>query len=383
MAEYTITGSNRYLLPGSFAGGDVVTFVGTKFADTLFGGGGETVTRFLGTPGDDLYGLADQVSALAAVDYSRAPNAVYVDLTVKGGTRSFVDDHGQTHTVSLRGMARDGFGGTDWYAEHPNLVGRSSIQDVEGSRFDDVMISDHFSFLFGGGGNDRLTGVFLWGEAGDDILRAADASNNSIYLDGGGGDDFIWGSDRADAKIMGGPGDDRIHARGGDDGWVAGDAGNDLVDGGAGNDFVIGGVGKDTLVSGAGDDTINPDRATFETQPSQHRDGARDIIKVGQQDLGDYTDVVLSRAFEAGRDQVRFAGAVDNGADYRIFYESQSANPKTGTLYRADDLAGMTNTVLQIDQDGDGFGDGVPDDSDYFLVVVDAELTLHAGYMLT
>ena len=39
--------------------------------------------------------------------------------------------------------------------------------------------------------------------------------------------------------------------------------------------------------------------------------------------------------------------------------------------------------MLQIDQDGDGFGAGTPDDSDYFLTVGGADLSLHHGHILT
>lgn len=74
--------------------------------------------------------------------------------------------------------------------------------------------------------------------------------------------------------------------------------------GNEGNDYVDGGVGKDVLVSGSGSDTINPDVEFFQKAPNQARDGARDVILVTKADLGDYTDVVLSRAFEAGRDQI-------------------------------------------------------------------------------
>jgi hypothetical protein len=91
---------------------------------------------------------------------------------------------------------------------------------------------------------------------------------------------------------------------------------------------------------------------------------------------------VLARAFEAGRDQVRFAEAVRGGADYRVYHEAQTINPDTGRLYRGEE-AGLQNTVLQIDQDGDGFGDTTPDPGDYFLVILDADLSLRAGYLLT
>ena len=106
------------------------------------------------------------------------------------------------------------------------------------------------------------------------------------------------------------------------------------------------------------------------------------MIKVTRADLGAYTDVVLSRSFEAGCDEVRFKDAIRGGHDYRLFTEAQSFND-AGRLWRPDDLADRANTVLQIDQDGDGFGGTTPDKDDYFLIVVDVTLTEHNGYLLT
>lgn len=40
-----------------------------------------------------------------------------------------------------------------------------------------------------------------------------------------------------------------------------------------------------------------------------------------------------------------------------------------------------TSVILPIDQNGDGFGDGIPDAGDYFLLVLGADLSLH-GNML-
>ncbi len=85
----------------------------------------------------------------------------------------------------------------------------------------------------------------------------------------------------------------------------------------------------------------------------------------------------MSRAFEEGRDEIRFRGAVAGGHDYRTYHEAQSVNDATGKLFPSQDLPDRQNTVLQIDHDGNGFDSG-----DYFLVVLDAELSLH-GFILT
>ena len=166
---------------------------------------------------------------------------------------------------------------------------------------------------------------------GDDHLVGRSSGDNSTFMDGGGGDDFLLGVDDI-GQMRGGGGDDRIFARAGNDGFVVGQAGDDYVDGGTGNDFIDGGIGVDILVSGAGSDIINPDVEFF--HPNQPKDGARDVIRVTAADLGDFTDVVLSRAFETGLDEVRFKDAVRGGTAHRLYYEAQSINEATGRPYR-------------------------------------------------
>ena len=104
---------------------------------------------------------------------------------------------------------------------------------------------------------------------------------------------------------------------------------------------------------------------------SQPTDGARDVIRITRNDVGTYRDEVLYNAFEEGLDQIRFADAVRCGIDFRVYQEPVAASP------------GRVNTVLQIDQDGDGLGGGTPDADDYLLVVQGADLALHDGYLLT
>lgn len=63
--EHLILGRNRQLDPGTYTPNydalefDVATFVGTAGRDTSLGGGGEVFTFFLGSAGNDLYGVVD------------------------------------------------------------------------------------------------------------------------------------------------------------------------------------------------------------------------------------------------------------------------------------------------------------------------------------
>lgn len=432
--EHVVRGRSVQLAPGTYVADyrngvlDSVTFSGTTRGDTLFGGGGEAFAFFMGTRGNDLYGTATRSDpfSTAYTDYSHARTGVSVNMDYHG-VRTFTDAGGKIETIAIIGKANDGLGGTDYFAAsaQEGHIGFSSIAGIFGSAHRDVMIGDaafyggggndfliSSSFASGGTGNDRLVGrvkegeswILLSGDEGNDVILGAEAPSNDLsgdagndrifagsrgnqYLYGGKGDDFMLGSDNADMMLTGQAGNDRILAGGGNDATLFGGKGNDFIDAGAGNDFAQGGVGADVLLSGAGNDIINPDVEFFQKDASQARDGARDVIRVTKADLGDFTDVVVSRAFEEDRDQIRFAEVVKDGTPFRVYHEDRSFNPDTGRLWhypdRAPDRADIENTVLQIDQNHNGFGDVTPDKKDYFLVVIDADLSLHRGDLLT
>lgn len=83
-------------------------------------------------------------------------------------------------------------------------------------------------------------------------------------LEGQGGNDELYGSNRADL-LDGGAGNDNLYGLGGDDTIICGpgddnaqgDAGNDLIQGVSGNNNLLGGEGDDQLVGGPGNDRID------------------------------------------------------------------------------------------------------------------------------
>ncbi|APX11284.1 Hint domain-containing protein [Tateyamaria omphalii] len=77
----------------------------------------------------------------------------------------------------------------------------------------------------------------------DAVVTPIEAGDDTI--DGGSGQDVIFGQG-GDDSLSGGQGDDDID----------GGEGNDVLDGGQGQDELIGGAGNDTLVGGTGDDTL-------------------------------------------------------------------------------------------------------------------------------
>jgi Ca2+-binding RTX toxin-like protein len=112
------------------------------------------------------------------------------------------------------------------------------------------------AFLFGGDGNDTLTGG-----SGNDLLFGQ--SGNDTLL-GKGGDDQLFGGDGNDV-LTGGVGSDQVFGQAGNDRmiWNPGD-GSDLFEGGDGTDTaeVNGGNGAETFTISANGSRVRFDRTT-------------------------------------------------------------------------------------------------------------------------
>lgn len=224
--------------------------------DRLTGDGGNDIIR--GGNGDDWLSGRGGRDELAGGDgndtasYADAPAAVQVDLTSGRGT------------------------GSD--ADGDRL---SSIENLVGSAFNDVLTGDGFDnllsgglgddMLFGGGGSDTadyasagaavivslaLTTAQSTGGGGRDTLREIENVTGSRFndtltgnglnnlLSGGAGNDRLSGDAGRDV-LNGGDGDD-ILSGGLDDDQLFGGAGVDRLDGGSGSDVMTGGAGDDT-----------------------------------------------------------------------------------------------------------------------------------------
>ena len=78
--------------------------------------------------------------------------------------------------------------------------------------------------------------------------------NVPAFVDGGLGDDQVFGGNARDS-LFGGAGRDRLHGMGGPDALYGG-RDHDSLEGGEGNDLLLGNAGNDRLNGGAGDDQL-------------------------------------------------------------------------------------------------------------------------------
>lgn len=251
----SFSGSGAAELVYGGAGNDTLSGMGG--ADLLFGGAGND--SLYGGDGDDtLFGGlgADRLEGGAGLDlasYAEATAGVVADLT----------------TPSLNAGEAQG----DVFV---------SIEDLEGSAFNDTLAGDSgTNRLYGGAGNDSLSG-----RAGNDILYGGDGDDT---LMGGSGADLLYGGDgfdiasyadataavRVDLEdpslrsgfavgdqffgiegLIGGSGSDTLMGDA-QANLIYGGSGNDVLDGRAGLDTLYGGAGNDTIFGGDGDDLLD------------------------------------------------------------------------------------------------------------------------------
>jgi Ca2+-binding RTX toxin-like protein len=280
----TITGGdgNDVLLGGD--GDDVIT--GGRGNDAaLLAAGNDT---FIWNPGDgnDTVEGQDGVDALL---FNGANINENVTISANGSRVNFFRDVANV-TMDLNGVEGIVFralGGAD------NIV----INDVSGT---DLALSGVAIDLgaAGGGGDGSADTVTVNGRAGNDNINIS-AANGTVLVTGSPTTVAINNAEAANDRLIinGGGGDDTFSATGN----LAALIGL-TVDGGAGNDTILGGNGADLLLGGDGNDFIDGNQGNDVALL-----GAGD--DVFQWDPGDGSDVVEG---QAGLDRLDFNG---NGAN--------------------------------------------------------------------
>ncbi|WP_371661811.1 calcium-binding protein [Streptomyces sp. NBC_00280] len=122
------------------------------------------------------------------------------------------------------------------------------------------------NLVYGGPGNDNITVQGkgrVWGQDGKDTISV---DSEGSRVDGGPGNDLIYGGagrqtltggDGSDT-VRGGTGNDLIYGSPGND-ILYGNSGNDTIQGNSGNDKLYGGPGKDVLSGGPGRNVVRQD----------------------------------------------------------------------------------------------------------------------------
>ncbi len=267
---------NAYL-DGGNGNDSLIAFGGLRGRNTLLGGAGVDTIRNYGVQsyidggaGNDILLMDD--SLFGGNQHGRSTllggeGNDSINVAGSGGTNLLYGDAGNDTLVGTTTPANNpdgspGFGDT--------LYGDSS--DIDGAPGNDFLTAGARSLMFGQKGNDTLEGTganaSLYGGQGDDSLLA---TGTNSYLSGDDGNDtLVTTAEGADAggasTLQGGLGNDSIYGVGGAFNILEGQDGNDLIQAGVlgngggvgagGNNTLSGGVGNDTLVAGAATDIL-------------------------------------------------------------------------------------------------------------------------------
>jgi Ca2+-binding RTX toxin-like protein len=248
-----------------------------------------------------------------------------------------------------------------------------------GAISDTIQTSDK-DFITGTGGNDEITvvGNVLTSPAGlqlNGILQAVASASYKIdtaaVIDGGNGNDLIFGGDlgndligglgndtliggKLDDWLIGGGGDDKLFAGAVDNGAVissvavAANGGNgNYLDGGAGDDSLFGSTGSDWLVGGDGDgvDTLNGG-------------AGGDILNSGAGNEGLTTEGLVRIQGGAGSDQYVF-----NRGDGVDIYFDDATGGTPGATGDSISVAAKARTAGTLAKNWAGGGDFLVDGS--------------------
>jgi Ca2+-binding RTX toxin-like protein len=283
-------------------GGGSQSIVGTKGGDTIDGGTG--ADALIGELGNDIY-VVDNAADVVTENANEGTDTVQTSLSSYALGANVENLTGTSGTgQSLAGNALDntitGGSGND------TIEGLGGSDTLDGGGGDDVIIGSNGSDVITGGiGIDALIGLAgantLSGGPGDDVYYSSSATDIIIESAGGGNEVVVSNHDitlsanvervilQGAATAATGNGDDNLlfglessHSLtldgGGGNDIIYGSQQSDTLIGGTGNDALLGFDGTNSMAGGAGDDTYYSYSAT-------------DIIT---ENVGEGTDRVIS-----------------------------------------------------------------------------------------
>jgi|CXWL01.1.fsa_nt_gi Ca2+-binding RTX toxin-like protein len=262
----------------------------------------------------------------------------------EGNIKSYTAGNGgETIDVALKAVnnAMGGKGNDTLIGDAANnwLAGGQGADVLSAGAGNDVLLIDaNDTSIDGGDGNDLVQVI------GDVGVTLNLAQSHIEGIQGGRGNDFLYGGGNSSVFVRGGDGDDALIGGAAND-VINGENGSDLIDGGAGNDILRGGRGKDQLVGSAGDDLI------YGGQDDDKLNGGigNDVLNGEQGDDiiegGDGTDVVVLSASFADYRITRI-----NTDTYRIV-DSKAGRDGADTLTHIEKLnfADVTGIDITLD----------------------------------
>jgi Ca2+-binding RTX toxin-like protein len=325
------------------------TFIGSAFADTIWGMGGNDVLN--GGAGNDVlfggFSYESQYSDKNKGFLTDSGQDTFIgglgDDTMDGGGDADVADYSETGkdaggiNVDFRAAvpagAPAGVFAATVKANVLTAVGNTgsdtliNIEKVIGTKGDDVFtITDARQIVVGGDGLDKLTTTMQSFSLGS-VAGSGIENLETLFATGA-----VLGGNELNNSIKGAAGADTL----------AGMAGNDTLVGNAGNDQLFGGLGNDKLIGGTGSD-----RFVFDTAlGSTNLDTVTDFIKGTDK-------IVLDDDIFAKLGTGTTAGKALLGANYKIGAAAGDSNdfliynPSTDKLYYDNDGNGA-HAAVQI-----------------------------------
>lgn len=199
------------------------------------------------------------------------------------------------------------------------------------------------SYIYGGNGNDTIQGGggsdYMYGNDGDDIITNFVTDDNYVpigkgsidVLDGGNGNDILWGGWGLKDFILGGNGDDVIY---------------DIV---GGSNYVDGGAGRDWLVDRAGlglptDPLNNPGKLTSDVVVYDKYDESVVLFDAATQLNGPVVIGKTLYVLNLGGGDI--ALNYDKRGNYVLNYNGQQFNYKRNAFNTIAGIGGSTNDTF-------------------------------------
>ena len=269
------------------AGDDVLEAGNDQSADILTGGSGLDQFVVIGDIGsgsvdtvtdrawfETYNGYSGQLTALAEVDGDTLrvrgmPGDDNIQIYARDGQDSFElrsenQILGTYSTAQISAVVIDSGSGNDLIKNNNRSIIRMLVDGGDGD-----------DYIYGGRGNDLLLGGngvdHIWGHDGEDELS------------GGAGDDWIYGGDDDD-ELNGDAGNDYLRGQSDDDTLRGGD-GNDDLFGGTSNDLLFGDAGADDLWGDSGADQFFVDDQ--DDVKDQHDSSGDTVVSASTASIGD------------------------------------------------------------------------------------------------